>query len=77
MDKKELMAKVNEALKANGERELSLDEMEEVPGGKIHFEPQKDKPGWIQHKVTQTETLIREIRPLLEDAPDTPAEINL
>ena len=33
MDKKELMAKVNEALKANGKRELSLDEMDKVSGG--------------------------------------------
>ena len=39
--------------------ELTLDEMEEVSGGKIHFEPQKDKPGWIQHKVTSHDTLIR------------------
>ena len=33
MDKKKLMAKVNEALKANGKRELSLDEMDKVSGG--------------------------------------------
>ena len=30
---KEMMAKVNEILKANGRRELSLDEMEQVVGG--------------------------------------------
>jgi len=40
-------------------KKLSLDEMEEGPGGKIHFEPQKDKPGWIQHGVTENETPIR------------------
>ena len=30
---KEMMAKVNEAMKANGMRELSLDEMDKVSGG--------------------------------------------
>ena len=39
--------------------ELNLNELEEISGGKIHFEPEKDKPGWIQHKVTATDTLIR------------------
>ena len=39
--------------------ELNADELEEVSGGKIHFEPEPDKPGWIQHKVTATDTLIR------------------
>ena len=33
MDKKELMAKANEAMKACGKRELSLDEMDKVSGG--------------------------------------------
>ena len=40
-------------------RELSLDEMNKVAGGRIHFEPMPDKPGWIQHKVSPTDTLIR------------------
>ena len=39
--------------------ELNLNELEEISGGKIHFEPEKDKPGWIQHKVTAADTLIR------------------
>ena len=30
--------------------ELDQDELEEVAGGKIHFEPQKDKPGWSYDK---------------------------
>ncbi len=30
---KEIMAKVNEILKANGTRELSMDEMDQVSGG--------------------------------------------
>ena len=33
MDKKELIAKANEAMKACGKRELSLDEMDKVSGG--------------------------------------------
>ena len=40
-------------------QELNMQEMEEVSGGKIHFEKQPDKPGWIQHKVSSTDTLIR------------------
>ena len=32
---KEMMAKVNEVLKANGRRELSLDEMDKVSGGNV------------------------------------------
>ena len=39
--------------------ELNVNEMEEVSGGARHFEKQKDKPGYIQHKVTATDTLIR------------------
>ena len=39
--------------------ELNLNELEEATGGKRHFEPEPDKPGWIQHKVTATDTLIR------------------
>ena len=39
--------------------ELNLNELEEVTGGKIHFEKQPDKPGWTQHKVTATDTLIK------------------
>ncbi len=30
---KELMAKINEALKANGRRELSMDDLDKVVGG--------------------------------------------
>lgn len=40
-------------------KELNLNEMEDVAGGRIHFEPQKDRPGWTQHKVTATDTLLR------------------
>ena len=40
-------------------KELNLSEMEVVVGGKIHFEKQPDKPGWIQHRVSATDTLIR------------------
>ena len=39
--------------------ELSLDEMESVVGGRIHFEPEPDRPGWTQHKVMATDTLIK------------------
>ena len=39
--------------------ELNLNEMEEVAGGKLHFKPEKDRPGWIQHKVEKNDTLIR------------------
>ena len=39
--------------------ELNLTEMEEVSGGKISFTKRKDKAGWIQHKVTSTDTLIK------------------
>ena len=36
---KEAMAKVNEILKANGRRELSMDEAENVVGGSFSFDP--------------------------------------
>ena len=39
--------------------ELNLEEMEAVTGGKLHFKPEKDRPGWIQHKVSSTDTLIK------------------
>ena len=41
------------------DNELNLNEMEAVSGGKQHFSPEPDRPGWIQHKVTHTDTLIR------------------
>ena len=40
-------------------KELNLEELEEVTGGKRHFKPEKDKRGWIQHKVVPGDTLIR------------------
>ena len=40
-------------------KELNLSEMEGVVGGRQHFKPEKDREGWIQHKVTATDTLIR------------------
>ena len=39
--------------------ELNANELESVVGGKQHFKPEKDKPGWIQHKVVPHDTLIR------------------
>jgi len=39
--------------------ELSVEELENVAGGRISFEKRPDKDGWIQHKVTATDTLIR------------------
>lgn len=39
--------------------ELNANELESVVGGKQHFKPEKDKPGWIQHKVVSHDTLIR------------------
>ena len=39
--------------------ELNVSEMSEVAGGKMHFDKLPDKEGWIQHKVTATDTLIR------------------
>ena len=43
----------------NEKMELNLEEMEDVSGGKRHFEPLPDRAGWIQHKVSATDTLIR------------------
>ena len=39
--------------------ELNLNEMEDATGGKRHFKPLADKPGWTQHKVSGTDTLIK------------------
>ena len=39
--------------------EVKLEELEEAAGGKRHFSPEPDRPGWLQHKVTATDTLIR------------------
>ena len=39
-------------------QELNLDELEDVAGGKRHFKKQADKAGFIQHKVTPSDTLI-------------------
>ena len=38
---KDMMAKINEALKANGKRELSLDDLDKVVGG--YYVPQTDE----------------------------------
>ena len=40
-------------------KELSLNETETVSGGKQHFEPEPDRAGWIQHKASAKDTLIR------------------
>ena len=40
-------------------KELNMEEMEQVSGGKRHFEPENDVPGWIQYKVAATDTLIK------------------
>ena len=40
-------------------KELNLNELEKATGGKRHFEKQRDRIGWIQHKVAPTDTLIR------------------
>ena len=39
--------------------ELNPEEMEQVTGGERHFDKQPDRAGYIQHKVTATDTLIR------------------
>jgi len=39
--------------------ELNMNELEQVSGGKRHFEPEPERSGWIQHKVSATDTLIR------------------
>lgn len=41
------------------EKELSMEQMEEVSGGKRHFKPEKDRLGWVQHRVEPGDTLIR------------------
>ena len=40
-------------------KELNLDELEKVTGGKLHFKKQPEREGWIQHEVKATDTLIR------------------
>ena len=40
-------------------KELNLNEMEDVVGGKRHFSPEPDRKGWLQHKVEPGDTLIR------------------
>ena len=40
-------------------KEMNIEELENVTGGKQHFSPEKDRKGFIQHKVTATDTLIR------------------
>lgn len=39
--------------------ELSAEALDEVTGGKISFDKRPDRPGWIQHKVTASDTLIK------------------
>ena len=39
----EMMKKVNEVLKANGRRELSMDEADQVVGGDCLYLPQRTK----------------------------------
>ena len=39
--------------------ELNEEELEEVSGGKISFKKRPDRAGWIQHQVTDHDTLIR------------------
>ena len=40
-------------------REVNLEELDEVTGGKRHFTKEPDRPGWIQHQVQHNDTLIR------------------
>ena len=40
-------------------KELNLEHMQEVTGGRRHFEPEPERKGWIQHQVTASDTLIR------------------
>ena len=40
-------------------KEMNLEELDEVTGGKLHFTKEPDRPGWIQHKVQPKDTLIR------------------
>ena len=53
------MDKINENIINNEIKEIAIEEMEDIAGGKISFEKRPDKKGWIQHKVTATDTLIR------------------
>ena len=39
--------------------ELNLHDLEEAAGGARHFTKQKDRAGWIQHKVGISDTLIK------------------
>ena len=39
--------------------ELKINEMADIAGGKIHFKPEPDRKGWIQHRVVEHDTLIR------------------
>lgn len=40
-------------------KEMNLEELDEVTGGKRHFTKEPDRPGWIQHQVQRKDTLIR------------------
>ena len=40
-------------------REVNLEELDEVTGGRLHFTKEPDRPGWIQYKVQATDTPIR------------------
>ena len=40
-------------------REVNLEELDEVTGGRLHFTKEPDRPGWIQYKVAATDTLIK------------------
>ena len=39
--------------------EMNDEELNDIAGGRISFTKRADKAGWIQHKVTATDTLIR------------------
>ena len=40
-------------------REVNLEELDEVTGGRLHFTKEPDRPGWFQHQVQRKDTLIR------------------
>ena len=40
-------------------KEMNLNELEEVAGGKISFKKRNDKAGYTQYKVVAGDTLIR------------------
>lgn len=46
-------------MNAEDMRELSAAELGAVVGGKQHFKPEPEKKGWLQHRVTSHDTLIR------------------